>query len=190
MGFEGDWALLRAALPELQDYLLSNDLYRPLGLTAPTSNSLQTPQLTIGNLLLSRRRLSAAELDQSRRVVFEQMTQQIAKTREMWRSNWSRKASKEFSSRLNLWAQYLDELRAELRSHAAYFPTEVRQRVILQLLQPEILEGVQAAEARQIKALDRALRELLQPGPFVWEPETAKCFPMDEYWFLYLQMKI
>jgi hypothetical protein len=187
MAFEGDWALLRAGLPELQDYLLSNDLYRPLGLTAPTSYSLQTPQLTIGNLLLSRARLSAADLDRPRRSEFERMARQLEKTRETWRSNWSRKAGREFSSRLNLWAQYLDELRAELPGHAAYFPTEVRQRVILRLLQPELLDGVQAGEARKLRALDAVLRGLSRPGPFVWEPEAAKCFPMDEYWFLYLR---
>ena len=189
MELDRDWALLRAALAELKDYLLSNELYHPLNLPALRSGGAQTSQLTIGNLLLSQVRISAA-LDVAHQAAYQDLEKQIRETRATWRSNWSRKAGKEFISRLNLWSQHLHELQADLSGQAAYFPTEVRQRAILQLLQPEMIEGVPAIENEQLHRLDEVLREVSRPDQFVWEPDLAKSFPSDKFWFLYITLKL
>jgi hypothetical protein len=181
MGFQSDWALVQAALPDLQEYILSKDLYWPLKLTAHTPGSIQTPQLTIGSLDLSMARLAAA----GNAAELNEFAGRINQVRQEWRANWSRKAAREYTSRLNLWQQYLRELRSEPRQQAAFYANEVRQRAMLTLLVPELLDGVSQPESEQLNMLDGILRGLTQPGAFVWEPEAASAFPQDTFWFLY-----
>ena len=185
MAFESDWALIRAARPELQAYLLSNDLYWPLRLTARTPGSVQVPPLTIGNLILSRARLSALALPDDRQAELAEISRCITEIRGDWRSNWGRKAHREYAARLKLWQQYFHEMRSESHVHASVYANEVRQRVILHLLVEEMLEAPPQPEVDLLRGLDETLRSLLRPGPFVWEPEVERAFPRAVFWFLY-----
>jgi hypothetical protein len=184
-----DWAFLQAALPDLQQYLLSNDLYWPLRLTAATPGGRQTPQLTIGSLALSRARLAALDLSTQEKSELAEIVAGIERVRDEWRANWARKAAAERDSRLNLWQQYLRELRADTRQQAAYYATEVRQRAILDLLEAELLDGVPPGEAEQMAMLDTVLRGQTRPGAFVWEPEVARAFAQEKFWYLYRSPK-
>ena len=188
MAFEHDWAYLQAALADLQDYILSNDLYRPLHLSHKPG-SAQAPQLTIGSLALTLANLSAQPLSGDQASDLAALKQRIDALRSEWRSNWGRKAAKEFGSRLNLWQQYIRELRGDPRGQARYYPGEVRQRTILQLLRAEILESIPAHEEEQVTLNDTLLRGLTEPGPFVWEAAVQAAFPASDYWFLYVQVK-
>ncbi len=187
MAFDSGWAYLQAALDDLKDYILSKDLYRQLPL-AHKPGSAQTPQLTIGNLSLTLAYLSEQPKNSTQSAELNSLKVRIDAVRDEWRSNWSRKAAKEFSSRLNLWQQYLGELRSDPRGQAPYYATEVRQRAILELLRPEILESIAPHEEQQVAMLDGLLRGLTQPGPFVWEGEVQNAFPPANYWFLYVQI--
>jgi hypothetical protein len=187
MALDSGWAYLQAALEDLKGYILSKDLYRQLPL-AHQPGSAQTPQLTIGNLSLTLAYLSAQTKISSQLAELNVLQARIGAVRDEWRSNWGCKAAKEFSSRLNLWQQYLRELRGDPRGQAPYYATEVRQRAILELLRPEILEGIPAHEEQQVTLLDGVLRGLTQPGPFVWEEEVQNAFPPASYWFLYVQI--
>lgn len=188
MAAENDWEFLRAALPDLRDYILSADVYWTLQPAGRSAAGARLPRLTLGNLLLSQARLSAVNLDGQRRDELEQVTREIGRLREEWRSNWSLKAGREFSSRLNLWQQYVRDLRGDPRQHAAGYASEVRSRAILRLLRAEMLEGVPASEEEMLAMVDQILRGLAQPGPFVWEPEVAGAFPQQEFWFLYVKV--
>jgi hypothetical protein len=190
MGFESDWALLRLALPDLQAYLLSNDLHWPLHPAVPTPGSLQIPQLTLGTLILSQTRLSALPLDAKRQEELVVISQKIQLVRNEWRSNWSRKAAQEAPARLNLWRQYVHELCGDFRGYTPFYPTEVRQRAILHLLRDEILEGISAKDDEQLSRLDALLRGVTRSGPFVWEAEAQRAFAQEEYWFLYVTVNL
>lgn len=188
MAFEHDWAYLQAALADLQNYILSNDLYWPLQLPH-RPGSAQTPQLTIGSLALTLANVSAQPLNSGQRSELDALKERIEAVRGEWRSNWGRKAAREFGSRLNLWQQYVRELRGDPRGQASYYPNEVRQRTILHLLRAEILESLVAHEEEQLTMLDGLLRGLTQPGSFVWDAGVQAAFPASEYWFLYVQVK-
>lgn len=188
MAFERDWAYLQAALAELRDYILSRDLYWPLRLPHKPG-SAQTPQLTIGNLLLTLASISARPMSSSQTVEVSALKERIETLRSEWRSNWGLKAAREYSSRLNLWQQYVRELRGDPRGQAAYYANEVRQRAILLLLGSEILDGIPAHEEEQVAMLDNVLHSLTQPGAFVWEAELQDAFHQADYWFLYVQVK-
>ncbi len=188
MAFENDWLFMQAAVPGLQDYLLSRDLYRPLPLPPRAPREAQIPQLTIGSLLLSQARLSALALDPACQSDLAGYRQTIADVREEWRSNWSRKAGQEFPSRLRQWGQYLHDLRGDPLAHVSSYQNEVRQRAILRLLKAELLEGLPQNEIDQADLVDGVLRGLSRPGPFVWEPEVEPAFPREAFWFLYVQI--
>ncbi len=193
MAFESDWVFLRAALPDLQAYLLSREIYWPLNLPARSPYGVRLPQLTIGNLLLSAARLRAleriGEQFREQRAELDDIARQVEAVRNEWRAAWGRKAAREYSSRLNLWSQYLRDLQADLRANAASYLNEVRHRAILRLLVPEMPEGIPQDEVEQINQLDEILRGLSQPGPFVWESEVESAFPWDGFWFLHVVIR-
>lgn len=186
MATENDWVFLQSALPDLRDYILSNEIYWTLRPAVRFPGGKQIPQLTIGNLLLAQRSLSALPLADDRKTELRDLTQKIDALRDEWRTNWSMKAGREFSSRLNLWQQYLRELRGEPRRSQGFYAREVRNRAILHLLRPEILDGVPANEDEQLAMLDQVLHGKAHPGPFVWEPELSGAFPESDFWFLYV----
>jgi hypothetical protein len=176
MAFEGDWTFLQSALPDLQAYVISNDVYWTLRPAQRAPGGSQLPQLTIGNLLLSQARLSALELQGHERAALEELQRAIIAVRSEWRANWGRKADQEFHSRLNLWQQYMRELRGDEHPSAGFYAREVRHRTILQLLPPEMSSGAPQNEQEQLSMLDGILRGLGRPGAFVWEPELAAGF--------------
>jgi hypothetical protein len=180
----GDVEFLRAAIPDLQRYVISDDLYWPLRLTAATPGSIQTPQLTIGNLLLSLRRLRSQQVDG-----VGALAEQIEQIRREWRSNWAKKADHEHASRLNLWQQYMRELREDSRQQASYYASEVRHRTILELLHGELLDDLPGHENEQLAMLDNILRGLTRQGDFVWEQEVQSAFPPAEFWFLWVALR-
>lgn len=189
MDFQSDWELVRDAAPDLQRYVISADLYWPLRLTAATPGSIQTPQLTIGSLVLSLARLSALDLPEGQAKELSQIKTQVEQVRNDWRANWAKKAAHEFSSRLNLWQQYIRELRDDPRQQESIYTNEVRQRVILRLLQSELLDALPAHEGEQLAMLDAILRGLSQPAGFLWEPEIQGAFSGDDFWFLWVAIK-
>ena len=188
MAFESDWIFLRAALPDLQAYVISSELYWTLRPASRTPSGAQAPQLTLGNLLLSQARLAASNLSAGEQAELAELQRGFAAVREEWRANWGRKADQEFHSRLNLWQQYLRELRGDAHPSPVFYAREVRQRAILHLLLSEMSSGVPAHEQGQLTMLDGNLRGVGRSGPFVWEPELAGSFDPAEFWFLYLDV--
>ena len=184
MSFESDWAFLRAAAPDLREYILSNELYWSLR----SVGGAPIPQLTPGNWQLSQARLSAAALSPRENEELAALVRQAHAVREEWRANWSHKAAREFSSRLNLWQQYLRELRGDSGVQERYYAREVRNRAILHLLAPEIIPAVPHSEQEQLEMLDHIARGLTRQGPFVWEPDLQRGFPAQDFWFLYVEM--
>ncbi|TLN24844.1 hypothetical protein FDZ74_02720, partial [bacterium] len=121
---DNDRAFLESSLPELPDFLLSNDLYWPAG-TARGSNQ---PRLSLGNLRLAAARLKAASGDPRDGALIAGIEAVFSK----WRSNWARKAALEYSSRLRQWEDRLGELISD--PSEAIYHYEIRVRVILELL--------------------------------------------------------
>ncbi len=195
MAFESDWTFLKAALPDLQEYILSSEIYWTLRPPSRSAAGVQIPQLTIGNLLLSQARLSAAAPTAHEKEELANLSREIDVLRDEWRANWGQKAGREHTSRLNLWQQYLGELRGNVHgkpaAQSAYYAREVRNRAILRLLRPEVIMGtavgLPAAEREQLDMLDQVLKGLTRESPFVWEPEAQSSFPREGFWFLYAE---
>lgn len=181
---EFELAFLREAVIDLQEYVLSKEIFWFLRTNVRVQGGRQVPQLTLGNLSLSQARVAASLLSVDQENELENISHRIQKVREEWLSNWQIKEESEFGVRMNLWQQYLRDLRNAPRQHAPFFSNEVRNRAILQLF---LLEGlVKNVNVDQLKMLDLVLRGLSSPGPFLWEPQIVDGFARDQFWFLYI----
>ncbi len=169
---EKDRAYLEAGIPELEDYLLSNELYWPV-----TARVYDLPRLTIGGLLLAQTRLEA------RRERIEALVAQLDAVRSKWRAAWETKAGREFRSRFGLWSNYVADYRHNPEEYADAYPHEVRYRAMLQLLLAEL--PAPPAEQESLSRLDGVLRASFSPGDFIWEVDLLPGFSREVYWFLY-----
>ncbi len=167
--FEQDLQFLEAAVPELQDYLLSKELFWPLG------GSL--PRLTPGMFLLIQARLTASPSSRS-----TELESQADQVRQSWKTAWLNKVSAEIPTRIRLWSQYIDDTFSDPENDNSVYEVEVRNRVILQLLSEE---DPVSPELSALDALDGMLYRRLIPGEFVWDTSLMTVFSEKTYWFLY-----
>jgi len=162
---EPDRRFLTESLPQLQDYLLSAELYWPLGASLP--------RLTIGAVLLALARLGATQPQEAGR-----LETQVEAVHAKWRAAWEQKSARETANRLRLWTQFLADYRNAPEQHADSYPQEVRGRAILQLLR-----------ADQVSETDVFLKSRLVPGGFIWDADLESAFPKADFWFLYGKLK-
>ncbi len=166
---EQDLRFLTESLPQLQVYLLSNELYWPL--------NASLPRLTLGAVLLALARVSAIQPDEAKG-----LAEQLETIRAKWRVAWEKKAARETANRLRLWSNFLSDYRNAPEQHADAYPQEVRGRVILQLL---LAEAPDAPEKSALAELDAMLKSRLISGNFVWNVALQPAFPKTDFWFLY-----
>jgi hypothetical protein len=160
MSTEKDQQYLTAGVPQLQDYLLSGQLYYPL--------SLSLPQLTLGGILLSLKRMGTQA---------SKFEAQVEAIRSKWRSAWDAKSSREIKARSELWMNYLSEYRDDPKAGVRLYPQNVRYRAMMSLL------GKIEDDA------DVFLKSVFREGKFVWEEECAPNFPREIFWYLYGTLK-
>jgi len=187
-----DWLLLEAGASELQDYLLSDELFWPVH-AIPHAAETHELRLTNGNLLLSMARLGVVELSPQDRQRYKEFAAACEQTRTRWCANWQMKSQKEFQSRFRTWRNFLSELISSLVRRSSspdetanwqqQYVSQVRLRVILQLLVEDTpnLEGKEMLFAD----LDGRMQSLMVRGQFLWEEVYRQRFPEQNYWFLY-----
>lgn len=163
---------LRAAVPQLKDYLLSNEIFWNLGFD---------PQLTLGNLLLAETEVKTAG---NLSPADQQLLVEIGAHKKEWHSAWEKKAGREFVSRLRQWMNYLAELSEKPGRHTGSYKTEVRVRVLIELLADEA-PGLR----QQLAAADSKLKALTAAGDFVWNGDLEKAYPKSKFWFLWARPK-
>ncbi|MCX8025504.1 MAG: hypothetical protein N3A60_09905 [Thermanaerothrix sp.] len=181
-----DLAFFQAAVPDLEDYILSPVLFWPLNLRIGHPIPEDLNRLTIGNLLLAQARLTAYPWPESQHRQLTHLTQQIQHIRERWQANWQKKAAQEIPTRLNLWKQALAEVfDASTPASSAIWAHQVRHRAILHFLFQEV-PTVESGHGEMLTALDQRLRSLKPLNGFLWEAEIQAAFPPDTFWFLYI----
>jgi hypothetical protein len=181
--FDYDFRYLQAGLEGLEDYLLSKEVFWPVNIRPPAGEP-GYPELTLGGLLLSRARLVAYEKTREQAEQLAQLISKMDMIRSKWRVNWEAKAQHNFSLRLRMWRDFIEEYRHEPQDNADRYAYEIRLRTMLALLKMEG-GGKQAAEVDLLGILDKYLKTALIKGGFVWEPEIQSGFPENIFWFLY-----
>ena len=184
---EYDLRYLKAGIEQLENYLLSGEIYRPIGISA-SPRETPYPQLTLGGLLLARQRLRATAQSPAQQVELAHLEDEMDTTRQKWLTAWGRKAEAEFRARLRLWRNFIAEYRQEPAINEDRYAYEVSRRVMLQLLSRET-HALPTAELELLNSLDKVLRAVLLPGDFVWDAVLVSSFPKAIYWYLYGQIK-
>jgi len=180
---EYDLRYLRAALVDLEGYLLSKEIYWPIGVKPPHGDP-PYPRLTLGGIMLSRQSLTGRSMVAAQTDEYTDLSRRLDETRNKWRSAWGSKAARNFSSRLTLWNNFMDDYRKQPENNSDRYAYEARGRVMLQLLQPESDE-IRPAEIEMVTGLDRILAESFLQGRFLWGAELIPSFPIGQFWYLY-----
>jgi len=173
---EQDKAYLEAGIPEVGDYLLSQELFWPI-----SARGFSLPRLTVGGILLAKARLEARD----ERI--ESLVAQLDGIRLKWQVAWETKAGQEVQTRLRLWSNYLSDYRHNPEGHADAYPHEVSYRVMLHLLLAELPSP--PPEQAALSQLDSLLRTSLVGDDFIWDADLQNGFPREAYWFLYGKLK-
>lgn len=184
---EYDLSFVSAALPLLEDYLLSKDMYWSLAVKPPAGYP-PYPQLTLGGLLLALARLRARQLSSDQSAGLIRLERELEQIRSRWRVAWEKKSQRDFSSRLKMWRDFLEEYRVNPENNYDRYAYEVRKRVMLHLLAGEA-GNLPEAELEWLAGLDKLLRAVFVSGDFIWAKDLYGGFPPETYWYLYGQLK-
>jgi hypothetical protein len=184
--FEYDLNYLQAGEEVFEEYLLSSDLYWPVGIKAH-SGSPPYPRLTLGGMLLAQVRAHALAHTSEEQAELVKIDERLDALRDKWRVAWEKKATHEIRARLKLWSDFLSEYREHPDNNVDRYGYEVNRRVLLHLLKPDA--RISEVERDLIDTLDDFLKAALVPGDFVWDDDLAVGFPPDPYWYLYSQLR-
>jgi hypothetical protein len=180
---EYDLRYMQAAVNQLEDYLLSEVLFWPIGVRPPTGTP-SYPKLTLGGLLLARARAKAMLNSAPDIQKFEQLDTDMNRARTKWIVNWAKKAVREFQARLTLWGNYIEDYRMDPDSQYDRYAYEVSRRVQLELLGHES-SSIPTSAFDLLKNLDFFLQTNFVTGQFIWENNLKSGFPADPFWYLY-----
>lgn len=174
---------LKAGWETLESYLLSNILFWPIHESSPPGER-EFPRLTIGNLLISQKRLEIRLLSPQLSRRFRSIRFEIMKIQNKWSNAWERKAEDEIKSRIRQWNHYLQELKDHPERHEVFYPNEVTVRLIIDLLLTET-DHLNISYLEVINKMDDFLQEVFVPGRFIWEEDLADGLDKDGFWYLW-----
>jgi hypothetical protein len=182
-----DLQLAAAMADELEDFLISNEIFWPLERRAAAGDP-PFPQLSLGGLLLTLDELDAweGELAPPEAAELQRLRGRVDVLRAKRGAAIQRKAGQELRTRANLWRAYLGDLEEGGGRSVELYPQEVRQRVMAGRLLETAAGLAEASPPRRLLGeLDAMLRRRFEAGPFVWDRRLAKRYPPGDYWFLY-----
>ncbi len=178
-----DLAVLAAMAEQMPEYLDSDILYWP----APRAGM---PTLTLGGYLLREQRLLAlrhllsagqqAQLDAAMAQFNAALADRVVR--------FETKAHKELEARLRQWEETLKDMDRGAFDRSSNYDTAVETRAIIHALLDRLSLPPFRAEARpqqHLSVLDTRLRNMWQPGEFVWPAEWAGAYPQAGQWWLY-----
>jgi hypothetical protein len=183
VSFVYDLRYLQAGAEILEDFLLSQDVYWPVGIQAPPGET-PYPQLSLGGLVLAKARAQVHDHTPDEAKQLHRTLEQIEATREKWRAAWGNKAASEMAARLNQWRIYLEDYRENPQANYDRYSYEVFRRVTIALLSTQA-DRMRDAEQEMLQGLDTVVKALLSPGGFIWETDLQRAFPRSAFWYLY-----
>ena len=184
---ERDLDELEQMVERLEDYLLGDAMYLPVG--GGFFRGSSTPQMTLGALLVRRRRLShlRSKLKRTDGIRLDAALTQHDELQREWTLHYEQKLLREVPSRLRVMTGFFRECSENPRDCAGAYPVEALRRSIIQ----EILLAMNdfGYDKREIIAAvrpaDQALRRILHAGEFIWSPVLEEVYPRTNFWWLY-----
>jgi len=182
-----DLAIAQAMADELEEYLINDDLFRPVVAHMPVGDMRLT---MTGASLLSRLHRLAADRDA---LTLEQQQQldalqaQVAATVNSLKTRFHERLQREMKARLNSLQWFLDDCAEGVQSCKANFPFEMRHRQRIEEILKELGDDVPAELMKRLQSIDQRIQRLARPSDFIWDPELEHVFPRVPYWYLYVR---
>ncbi len=171
---------LDAMSRKLEDYLLGDDLYKTITVTAPSGDRLI--KMTIGGML--ERIDELAEQDETHPAI-QRANEALERARSVQTNRYYGMLGREAKSYTDSWNWFLQNCwEGEGRCRADY-PLEVPLRLRVERLLEEGGDRPELVDTRnRIRSLDRQLREIWeeQDEPVV---QNGSRYPRERYWWLY-----
>lgn len=180
MPLDSDLSTLRAFLADFEQYLKSDVIFWTVG--------SDMPALTLGGLLFVRRALTAqrAAISPQQSIEFDRLDLEAETLFSRWPVNIEKKALREISSRLNVWASAIEEAADHPHLFADNYSHAINTRVYIGLLLPLVSRVPEADRYRnRLSMLDTRLRATIAASGFILDAALALSFPPGEFWFLY-----
>ena len=181
--FERELVYLNNAVEELEDYILSKTLYWPISIPGRL-RLISSTTLTVGNIYFSLQILENDLINPGQRVSKQSIIHRIEEISNQWRINWAEKAKEEFTSRLSLWENFLQDLLDENRGAMQEYRSQVRNRVLLRLLEMKASVNI-PQQLNKLRNIDSAYNKITKETDFIWDRELISSFPKSVYHFLY-----
>jgi len=145
--------------------------------------------LTLGTLLLFLHQAEALSTDSESKTELSRSKTDIELIRTKWQAHWRRKAEAEFSARIKLWRDFLQEYRKDPEGNFDRYEYEVTRRVMLEWLAQES-SSLKRPELEMLKSLDLLLKSLIVLGDFIWDQKLKPEFPEEVFWYLYGKLPV
>lgn len=178
-----DLRYLQAGLDILENFLLSGDLYWPVGVNA-LGGETPYPQLSLGGLILAMKRSQYSARNPAEQQQIARIFDQIDELHQHWRTAWANKTSSELHSRLTQWRNFLEEYRENPEGNYDRYGYEIFRRVIIELLS-EDSAVISKSDQEMLAGLDLTLKASLKSSEYIWDPEIQSGFPEATFWYLY-----
>lgn len=174
-------ACLEAMAAEMDEYLRSDVLFWPM-------RRADLPRLTLGGYLMREHRLLQLRdlLTMQEQKRLHEAINQYQEALEEKVVRLERKAHEELEARLRQWREYLRE--AKRGVSIAYYESSVETRAMIEALVIQLRIPPYRLEEevpQKVALLDRELRQIWEPGEFVWAQEWKAAYPRERYWWLY-----
>jgi hypothetical protein len=174
MGIAQDLAYLSSTANNLEDYLMSDSLYYPLG---------GDMQLGLGAMNEALWRLRSREdhgaLSATQREQLHTHVLAIDDVRKKLKALYDTKARKEFRSRVDTWRWFIDDPVGGPKAWAA----QAWSRIRLALLKLDVEQPKEAV--MWLDLADRTLRERFTEGPFVIDADLEPAASRTDHWWLW-----
>ena len=183
---ERDLSQLEEMTERLTDYLLGAALYMPVGGFFRASTM---PQLTLGALLLRRRRLTElrSSLKREQAARLDAALRLHDQARAEWTLHYEKKLHLEVPSRLTVMRAFFADCSESRRDCASAYPVEALRRTIVQeiMLAMDEFRYDAGKLAAPVQQTDAALRRILRAGDFIWSACLESVYPQAGFWWLY-----
>jgi hypothetical protein len=185
---EYDLGYLNEGLASLENYLLSDEIYWNMRAVPPRGEPAY-PLLSLGGMLLAKARLEARQLSYGQSEKLSRLGTEFDRNRTRWRTAWMQKAEREFSARLRMWRDFIEDYRQNPDANIDRYAYEVSRRVMLHFLHAEASQ-IPQQEREMLAGLDNILMSVLVPGEFIWEKDLQRGFPAPTFPYLYGTLKV
>ncbi|HXF60252.1 MAG TPA: hypothetical protein VNK95_01465 [Caldilineaceae bacterium] len=182
-----DLETAEAEVAELEDYIISDELYRTVIVRGSTGD--EKIRMTGGDLLARLHRLQGEReiLTPEQQERLDAAQRKADATIYSYKTRFHQRLYREIKARLDSLKWFLTECSDDPRRCRTEFPFEMRNRQRIEEILKQVGDNLPQDLAEALRGVDRRIRMIAQGSEFIWDPRVKHIYPPDRYWFLYMR---